>query len=135
MQFYVEFKRFPMKKLLLLVCFAPFLMATQCNEDDDNQVNCTQEARAGLNVTVEDAVTHAVLTEGVRVVATEGAYSETLEHIPGSDVFSGAWERQGGYVLTVSKEGYQTYTSETIVVTADVCHVIPQNRTVELIPQ
>lgn len=124
-----------MKKLFLLLCLFPFLTANQCNDDDDNQVNCTQEARAGLNVTVQDAVSHAVLTEGVIVVATEGAYSETLEHIPGSDVFSGAWEREGSYVLTVSKEGYQTHTSETIVVTADVCHVIPQNKTVELIPQ
>ncbi|ESU29181.1 hypothetical protein FLJC2902T_12230 [Flavobacterium limnosediminis JC2902] len=125
-----------MKKILLLLCLFPFLMANQCNDDDDNgQVNCTQEARAGLNVTVHDAVTHAVLTESVTVVATEGTYIETLELIPGSDIFSGAWERQGSYVLTVSKEGYQTYTSETIVVTADVCHVIPQNVMVQLVPQ
>lgn len=113
----------------------PLLMATQCNEDDNNPVNCTQEARAGLNVTVQDAVSHAVLADGVTVQAIDGAYSETLERIPGSDVFSGAWERQGSYVLTVSKEGYQPYTSETITVTADVCHVIPQNRTIQLIPQ
>lgn len=124
-----------MKKWIFLLCFTPFLMATQCNEDDNNPVNCTQEARAGLNVTVEDAVTHTVLTEGVIVVATEGTYSETLERVPGSEVFSGAWEREGSYILTVSKEGYQLYTSETIVVGADVCHVIPQNRTVPLVPQ
>lgn len=124
-----------MKKIIFLLCFTPFLMAMQCNEDDDNQVNCTMEARAGLNITVQDAVSHAVLTEDVTVVATEGSYSETLERIPGSDIFSGAWERDGSYVLTVSKSGYQTYTSETITVTSDVCHVIPQNRTVALIPQ
>lgn len=124
-----------MKKWIFLLCFTPFLMAMQCNEDDENQVNCTMEARAGLNITVQDAVTHAVLTEGVSVVATEGAYSETLELFTGSDVFSGAWERRGNYILTVSKSGYQTHTSETITVTADVCHVIPQNRTVQLIPQ
>ena len=134
MQFYVEFKRFPMKKLLLLVCFTPFLMATQCNEDD-NKVNCTQEARAGLNITVEDAVSHLVLTDGVTIRATDGAYSEILDCIPGSDVFSGAWERRGNYVLTVSKESYQTFTSVTITVTADVCHVIPQNRAIQLLPQ
>lgn len=124
-----------MKKLFLLLCLFSFLTANQCNDDDDNQVNCTQEARAGLNITVQDEVSHAVLTDGVTVQATEGSYSETLERFPGSDVFSGAWEREGSYVLTVSKEGYQTHTSETITVTADVCHVIPQNRTVELISQ
>jgi len=125
-----------MKKLILLLCLLPFLMATQCEDDDNqNQVNCTQEARAGLNVTVHDALTNTVLTEGVTVVASEGAYLATLELIPGSDVFSGAWERQGSYVLTVSKPGYDTCISETIVVTADVCHVIPQIVTVQLIPQ
>lgn len=120
---------------MLLLCFTPLLMATQCNEDDNNQVNCTEEARAGLNITVQDAISHSVLTDGVTVQATESTYSETLERIPGSDVFSGAWEREGSYVLTVSKEGYQTYISETITVTADVCHVIPQSRTIQLTPQ
>lgn len=134
MQFYVEFKQFPMKKMMFLLCLTPFLMAMQCN-DDNSQVNCTQEARAGLNVSVQDAISHAVLTDGVAVMATEGSYSEILERIPGSAVFSGAWERQGNYILTVSKDGYQTYTSETITVAADVCHVIQQNRTVELTPQ
>ncbi|HSD15471.1 MAG TPA: carboxypeptidase-like regulatory domain-containing protein [Flavobacterium sp.] len=125
-----------MKKIFLLLCLMPLLMANQCNDDDDgHQVNCTEEARAGLNVTVMDAATHTVLTEGVVVVATEGTYSETLELIPGSDVFSGAWERQGNYMLTVTKSGYQTYTSETITVDADVCHVIPQSIMVHLIPE
>ncbi|UOK43080.1 MULTISPECIES: hypothetical protein [Flavobacterium] len=124
-----------MKKLLLLLCLMPLLMASSCNDHDDNQVNCTQEARAGLNVTVQDAVTHAVLTEDVAVFVTDGPYYETLKLFPGTDVFSGAWERKGNYLLTVSKEGYQTYTSETITVGADVCHVIPQIITVQLIPE
>lgn len=124
-----------MKKIFLFLCLMPLLMANQCNDDDDNQINCTQEARAGLNVTVVDAVTHAVLTDGVAVFAMDGMYSETLELIPGSDVFSGAWEREGNYIVTVMKSGYQTYTSETIKVGADVCHVIPHNLTVQLAPQ
>lgn len=122
-----------MKKLFLLLCLFPLLMANQCNDDDDNQISCTQEARAGLNVTVMDAVTHVVLTEDVAVVATDGAYSEMLELFPGSDVFSGAWERRGTYVLSVSKPGYQTFTSDPIAVDADVCHVIPQNVTVQIL--
>lgn len=120
---------------MLLLCFTPLLLATQCNEEDNNQVNCTEEARAGLNITVQDAISHAVLADAVTVQASEGTYSETLERIPGSDVFSGAWEREGSYVLTVSKAGYQPYTSETITVIADVCHVIPHSRTIQLIPQ
>jgi hypothetical protein len=48
-------------------------------------------------------------------------------------VFSGAWERSGNYIITVSKPGYQTYTSSVITVTSDVCHVIPQQIEVVLV--
>ena len=123
-----------MKKIFLLLACTPFLLATTCDDDDD--IYCTQEAKAGLNFTVKDAVTDEVLSTGVTVVAQDGTYTETLELFPNSDiaVFIGAWERVGTYTVTVSKEGYQTYTLELIVVTADVCHVIPQLVTVNLQP-
>lgn len=123
-----------MKKFLIILCMMPFLMASHCNHDDD-QINCTMEARAGLNITVKDATTDAILTEGVTVQASEGVYTETLENVTGSGVFSGAWERRGNYIVTVSKEGYGTYVSERIVVDADFCHVIPESRTFELLPE
>jgi hypothetical protein len=123
-----------MKKIFLLLACTPFLLAMTCDEDDE--VICTQEAKAGLNITVKDAVTNEFLSSGVTVVAQDGSYTETLEAFPQSDipVFIGAWERVGTYTVTVSKEGYQTFTSEPIVVTADICHVIPQQVTVELQP-
>lgn len=124
-----------MKKLLLIIAIAPLLLATQCNEDD-NGIVCTEEARAGLNITIKDAITNAYLNEGVSVVATDGSYSETLESFDSAEpVFSGAYERQGNYTITVSKTGYVTYTSEVISVTSDVCHVIPQQRTILLQPE
>lgn len=124
-----------MKKLLLIIAMAPLLLATQCNEDD-NGIVCTEEARAGLNITIKDAITNAYLNEGVSVVATDGSYSETLESFDSAEpVFSGAYERQGNYTITVSKTGYVTYTSEVISVTSDVCHVIPQQRTILLQPE
>ena len=123
-----------MKKIILLLAIAPFLLATSC--DDDDQIYCTQEAKAGLNITVKDAVTNEYLSTGVTVIAQDGSYTETLEAFPQSDipVFMGAYERVGTYTFTVSKEGYQTYTSELVTLTADVCHVIPQNFLVELQP-
>lgn len=123
-----------MKKILLLLACTPFLLAMTCDEEDD--IICTQEAKAGLNITVKDAVTDEVLSTGVMVIAQDGTYTETLEQLPNNEipVFIGAWERVGTYVVTVSKEGYQTFTSEPIVVTKDVCHVIPQQITVELQP-
>lgn len=121
-----------MKKLLLIIALFPFLLATQCDEDD-NGIACTEEARAGLNITVKDAETNAYLSEGVSVVATDGSYTETLQSFGGSEpVFSGAYEREGNYTITVSKSGYVTYTSEVVSVTSDVCHVIPQQRTILL---
>ncbi|MBC8883607.1 carboxypeptidase regulatory-like domain-containing protein [Flavobacterium piscinae] len=123
-----------MKKIFLLLACTPFLLATTCEEDDE--IYCTQEAKAGLNITVKDAVTGDFLSSGVTVIAQDGSYTETLEQFPNEEVpvFIGAWERAGTYIVTVSKEGYQTFTTEPIVVTADICHVIPQQVTVELLP-
>ena len=124
-----------MKKLLLIITMVPLLLATQCNEDD-NGIACTEEARAGLNITIKDAITNAYLNEGVSVLATDGSYSETLMSFDLAEpIFSGAYEREGNYTITVSKTGYVTYTSEVISVTSDVCHVIPQQRTILLQPE
>ena len=124
-----------MKKIFLVLACMPFLLATTCDEDDD--VYCTQEAKAGLNITVKDAVSNENLSTGVTVIAQHGEYTETLEAFTGNDqstVFIGAWERQGTYIVTVSKQGYQTFTSSPIQVSADECHVIPQLLNVALQP-
>lgn len=122
-----------MKKILLLLFCLPLLMATTC--DDNSEIICTMEAKAGLNVSVSLGAMSSITTEGVTVIATEGAYSETLMVYNENDpVFSGAYERTGNYTITVSKEGYQTYISEIIPVTADVCHVIPKLLQVPLQP-
>jgi hypothetical protein len=120
-----------MKNLLLIVAVLSIL---GCKKDDG--IACTMEARAGLNVTVKDAVTNNYLGIGTTVVATDGTYSETLEYMEGIiPTFAGAWEREGNYILTVLAEGYATYVSETITVTSDECHVIPQQIEVLLQPE
>jgi hypothetical protein len=124
-----------MRKFLLIIAIFPLLLATQCNKDD-NGIFCTEEARAGLNIIVKDGETNAYLNEGVSVIATDGSYSETLMSFDVAEpIFSGAYEREGNYTITVSKSGYVTYTSEVISVTSDVCHVIPQQRTILLPPE
>jgi len=126
-----------MIKILLFFSFLPLLILSTCEDDgDDNQIVCTEEARAGLNVTVSLGAMSSITGEGVTVVAKDGNYSETLTYFnPQDPIFSGAYERQGYYILTVSKEGYQTYTSGVISVTRDECHVIPQKIHVTLIPE
>ena len=124
-----------MKKLLLIIVLLPFLLATQCDKED-NGIACTEEAKAGLNITIKDAETNVYLSDGVSVIATDGSYSETLVSFDVTEpIFSGAYEREGNYTITVSKSGYVTYTSEIITVTSDVCHVIPQQRTILLQPE
>jgi hypothetical protein len=124
-----------MKKLLLIIVLTPFLLATQCDEED-NGIACTEEAKAGLNITIKDAETNLYLSEGVSVIAIDGSYSEALISFDVVEpIFSGAYEREGNYIITVSKSGYVTYTSEIITVTSDVCHVIPQQITILLQPE
>ena len=122
-----------MKKLFLLFAFAPLLMILSCENDNDDQIVCTQEFVYGLNVIVLDATTGNPLVEGVTVEATDGSYHETLQLVPGLEYsFTGAGERVGTYTVTITKEGYQTYTSSPIIVTRNVCHVITQSLTVNL---
>ena len=123
-----------MKKIILLLCCIPLLMATSCENHDDNQIVCTTEFVYGLNVTVIDSQTEQPITDGVIVTAVDGSYSETLVAFPGNEnVFVGAGERPGTYIITVAKDGYTTFTSNPLVVAANVCHVTPVQITVSLI--
>lgn len=124
-----------MIRILFFLSFIPLLIFSSCEDDEDNQVVCTEEARAGLNVTVSLGTMSSNTGEGVTVIAKDGNYSETLTYYNAQDpIFSGAYERSGNYILTVSKEGYQTYTSDVISVNRDECHVIQQKIHVVLLP-
>lgn len=124
-----------MKKIILLMS----IFAISCNNDDNSnsgETNCTDQFVYGLHVSVKNAVTNAVLQEGVLVKATDGSYVETLQTEGNSStVFVGAGERAGSYILTVSKDGYETFTSEVITLKRDECHVISKEVTVALQPE
>ncbi len=124
-----------MKKLLLLFCIALLSMAFTCGDDYYNDIPCTEEARAGLNVSVGLNGDSSVTFEGITVTARDGNYIEELLPVfPDTPQFAGAYERRGNYIVTVAKEGYQTYVSEYITVAHDRCHVIPQQLLVDLVP-
>lgn len=91
---------------------------------DTEGVVCTMEARAGLNVFVRIPDMELTSPEGITVKAVDGDYVEVLTNInPDIADYVGAFERKGNYTITVTKEGYQTFTSEVITVTGDQCHV------------
>jgi hypothetical protein len=122
-----------MKKLFLFFLFSTLFFISSCEDNDDNQIFCTDQFVYGLNVIVLDAFTGNPIFQDIEVKAVDGTYLEILELVPSSEyAFVGAGERAGTYVVTITKAGYQTYTSAPIVVTRDECHVIPQSLTVNL---
>jgi hypothetical protein len=122
-----------MKKLFLFFLFSTLFFTSSCEDNDDNQIFCTDQFVYGLNVIVLDAVTGNPIFQDIEVKAVDGTYLEILELVPSSEyAFVGAGERAGTYVVTITKAGYQTYTSAPIVLTRDECHVIPQSLTVNL---
>jgi hypothetical protein len=122
-----------MKKLFLFFLFTTVFFISSCEDNDDNQIFCTDQFVYGLNVIVLDAVTGNPIFQDIEVKAVDGAYQELLELVPGLEyAFVGAGERAGTYIVTVTKAGYQTYTSAPIVLARDECHVIPQSLTVNL---
>ena len=121
-----------MKTLL----FCSLFIFLSCTSNKIDEIQCTEEARAGLNITVKNAVRNQILGTGITVIAKDGNYTETLEFFNANyPIFSGAWERQGTYIITVSGVGYATLISGAITVMADECHVIPMQLQVALQPE
>lgn len=126
-----------LRSIFLFACMAPFLMATMCEDADDN-IPCTLEVLPGLTVEFKDAVTGQPLYYGFNSLNyADGENVGYLRLVQGSEppVFQGAMETPGTYILTINRVGYQPYVSEPITVTKDECHVINQYVVIELQPQ
>jgi hypothetical protein len=98
------------------------LLVTPCMSNDDDIV-CTEEFVYGVSVTVTDAESNEPVTDAT-LTLTDGEYTEVMEHF-GSGQYGGAGERPGTYTLRVDAEGYESKTTEQLVVTAGICHVNP----------
>ena len=87
---------------------------------------CTALFAYGITVTVVDSVSGAFAAPGATVIASDGAYADSVI-VPNTASASGgiglAGERAGTYTVTVRKAGYKTWTKNGIVVTKDECHV------------
>ncbi len=125
-----------MKILLLpLLIASAFIFSCKPNRIGPSPV-CTMEAKAGINLSIKDAKTNVFLGDSVVAILTDGTYTESLSYFAGNPpIFSGAWERTGSYVITISRNRYTTLTTSPIIVTKDECHVIPQTLTLSLQPK
>ncbi|MDF1517924.1 MAG: hypothetical protein RQ864_08430 [Lutibacter sp.] len=78
-------------------------MVLSCTSNKINDIQRTEEARTGLNITVKNAANNQILGTGITVIAKDGTYTEILEFFNSNNlVFSDAWERAGTYIVTVS---------------------------------
>ena len=92
--------------------FFLFCSLISCNNSDEETIFCTDVYVYGLNITVFDASNQQLIGDTATVIAIDGNYSEELMFF--TESFIGAGERAGNYILTVTSEGYETYTTQTI---------------------
>ncbi len=112
--------------------------STAQDDGPPRDVVCTADFRYGLNVAVLDAATGAPTPRPLLVIASEGAYADTSQSArdPGTTPTFASWplagERAGRYTVRVRATGYQEWRQDAVVVSRDVCHVIPVSLTARL---
>ena len=119
-----------MKNIYLIILPFLVIMEISCQKDlkTGKGLVCTEQAVSGLTVNVILQNSTILDESGISVIAKDGEYVESLRpYISSSQLyFLGAIERKGNYIITVTKLGYKTFTSNINTVNADSCHVIPQ---------
>lgn len=95
-----------------------------------DDIDCTAEARASVQITVVDTfggkIPNAELTFRV-----DGGDAQPCEQLGGAGEFVCGWEQAGDITVTATAEGY--FVQEAAVrVNADECHVITEQLTVTL---
>jgi hypothetical protein len=85
---------------------------------------CTTEARAAISVEARDSITNATVGAGARIIASDGAFADTVITV---EDFAGpyglAHERAGSYTVTVEQAGHSPWSRSDVRVSRDDCHV------------
>ena len=91
---------------------------------------CTDEARAAVNLRIQDSASGAGIAAGATIVLRDGAFVDSLAiSVDRTDLNDwplstmNTYERVGRYDITVRRNGYATWTRTGVVVTAGECHV------------
>lgn len=112
----------------IAIFFVLVITLVSCKKDKKDNVVCTTEARAGLNVKVSTVEGRTLYADSIKVIALDAAFSETLTMVDRNELrYIGAVERAGNYMVTVSHPGMSMVTLKDIKVDKDECHVIPKH--------
>jgi len=95
-----------------------------------NVARRARSKRAGIVVTVRDALTGVALADSASGHAYDGAFVDTLRQVPRVPVFdvsalAGVYERPGIYTVIIRRQGYREWMQVNVVVKRDECHAIP----------
>jgi len=90
-------------------------------------------AVSSLNVTVRDLATSQRVCDATVVAVLEGiSYELRRAGTPEACTYAGPEERAGVFEVRASKAGYEPATAGSVRVSADQCHVIPMQVTIDL---
>lgn len=113
--------------------FALVLTACASVSDPSDGVVCTLQAVSSLNVTVRDAATSQRICDATVVAILDGTrYELRPAGTPDACTYAGPEERAGTFTVQASKTGYDAASVGNVRVTADECHVIPVQVTIDL---
>jgi hypothetical protein len=101
-----------------------------------DDIACTTSVENGLIVSVIDQSTSTPIACDTAVTATEEDFSEAATGTcDGEESIAMLAERPGFYSITVEKAGYQTFQVEDFGIGKDLCHVLPRELEVALVPE
>ncbi|MCG8469403.1 MAG: carboxypeptidase-like regulatory domain-containing protein [Gemmatimonadetes bacterium] len=121
----------PRRDVVRPLAVAAVMAGSACG-DTPEPIVCTDEFVYGLIVDVHEG-SGGPGTEGAVGVAIDGSFADTLQSFD-SVRMVGAGERSGTYDVTIEKDGFATWSTANITVTADECHVTPVRLDAVLIP-
>jgi hypothetical protein len=126
----------PFRASVLPAVLALAALGAECPTSNP-EVICTADFRYGLNVTVVDSLTGALVPRPILIVASEGAFSDTAKFALQTDgIQLGSWpllgERSGVFTVLVRAPGYQDWQQSSVRIGRDACHVIPVALTARL---
>ncbi len=107
--------------MAVLVSTAFFTLGA-CSSTPTDPIVCDASARAGITVTIKDALTLEPLAATARGVVRDGAYVDSLVLVA-PDTRAAAFERVGTYTVEVRLTGYQNFNVSGVRVTTGTCHV------------